>query len=108
MKSYQPAEVVNWKQDCKMQVIALGPEYHAKPRAIHVFVRYVCPRPKAHKKSLHMVTKPDLSDNLNKGLFDAMTGVLWEDDSQVVSIESHKGYCGVGELPHIDLQVTGL
>jgi len=35
-------------------------------------------------------TKPDLTDNLMKPLADALNGVVWIDDSQIVDIKSSK------------------
>lgn len=37
-------------------------------------------------------TKPDLTDNLMKGLFDAMQGIVFIDDSRVASVVSKKLY----------------
>lgn len=37
--------------------------------------------------------KPDL-DKLNRSISDALTGVVFRDDSQVVRLESTKVYCG--------------
>lgn len=36
-------------------------------------------------------SKPDM-DNVIKGLFDAMNGIVWEDDKQVVSLRVWKRY----------------
>lgn len=36
--------------------------------------------------------RPDLQDNLMKGLVDSLTGILWHDDKQVVYINSAKIY----------------
>ena len=36
-------------------------------------------------------TKPDI-DNLLKGLMDAMSGIVWNDDSQVVNVMAEKVY----------------
>lgn len=33
-------------------------------------------------------TRPDLTDNLQKGLIDAMTGIIWVDDSQIYETAS--------------------
>lgn len=51
----------------------------------------------------HM-TKPDL-DNLIKGCTDALNGVVWQDDKQIVSVEATKVY---GFEPRIELYVTEL
>ncbi len=60
-------------------------------------------RPKSHfgtgknsellKKSApkYHITKPDI-DNLEKFLFDSLTGYLWKDDSQIIQSESYKYY----------------
>ena len=32
---------------------------------------------------IYKITKPDLEDNLKKGLNDAMTGIVWTDDSRI-------------------------
>ena len=42
--------------------------------------------------TIYKVTKPDLHDNLNKALFDAMEGLVWERDQNVVSMNDVKKY----------------
>lgn len=37
-------------------------------------------------------TRPDLTDNLMKGLFDAMQGIVFSDDSRIVKVSSMKIY----------------
>jgi len=44
--------------------------------------------------------KPDL-DNLQKGLFDAMNGIVYKDDCQIVSVTAKKHYCYLGRNPSI-------
>lgn len=39
-------------------------------------------------------TKPDLHDNLNKALFDALEGIVWERDQNVVAMDDVKKYYG--------------
>lgn len=41
--------------------------------------------------------RPDLADNLCKGLCDALTGVLWEDDAQICNLSSFKSYVPPGK-----------
>ena len=49
-------------------------------------------------------SRPDLQDNLSKGVCDAMTGILWKDDSQIVWTEGFKMFCDKG--PGILIRVT--
>lgn len=41
---------------------------------------------------IYRVKRPDLIDNLCKGLCDALTGIIWADDAQVVALTSQKCY----------------
>lgn len=38
------------------------------------------------------ITRPDVTDNLNKGVIDALTSEVWKDDSLIVSCLSKKFY----------------
>lgn len=75
-------------------------------------VKFKFCRPKGHmgKKGLrpsapvHHTVKPDAT-KLLRGLEDALTGILWRDDSQVVSQTVSKEY---GEFDHTEVTVTGL
>lgn len=40
---------------------------------------------------IYPTTKPDI-DNLLKGIMDALKGICWHDDAQVVSVEARKVY----------------
>lgn len=51
-------------------------------------------------------TKPDLTDNLNKGLFDALQGIVYTNDSRIVKIiDSSKIY---GKNPRTELTIFKL
>jgi len=72
--------------------------------------RFVFPRPKGHfgKNGVRdrfvsacKTGRPDL-DKLERALLDALTGVLFVDDSQVVAIHSAKVF---GELPGVEVNV---
>lgn len=72
-----------------------------------VFVRasFFLPRPKSlpRKVSYHL-KKPDL-DKLLRATKDALTGVLYRDDSQVVSLSGFKAYAL--NAPFVDIELEG-
>ena len=66
--------------------------------ALHVDILFKMPIPESNSKKLkrdlpgtpHMKT-PDI-DNLVKGVFDSINGILWADDNQVASVAASKVY----------------
>jgi len=50
------------------------------------------------------ITKPD-SSKLLRSVEDALTNVLWRDDSQVVETVMMKRYTAIGELPRVEIWV---
>jgi Holliday junction resolvase RusA-like endonuclease len=70
-----------------------------------MFLVFVLPRPKSlPKKIREHVRKPDLS-NLLKAVEDALKGVLYHDDSQLVDINISKEY---GSPPGVQITVQKL
>jgi Holliday junction resolvase RusA-like endonuclease len=51
-------------------------------------------RLQALSKEIHPTTKPDL-DNVIKGIFDAMNGIVYQDDKQIVRVHVEKTYAEV-------------
>ena len=39
---------------------------------------------------IYKTSRPDLQDNLCKGLFDALSGIVFKDDSQIVKVNNLK------------------
>lgn len=73
------------------------------PVAIHL--QFIMPRPKSlPKRVAHCVKKPDV-DKLCRLILDAMTGVAYNDDSQVVQLNSIKRYARNGELTGCEITV---
>ena len=74
---------------------------------VRLTVAFYLPRPKKYQRRgvnpAHL-TKPDL-DKLVRGIKDALTKVLWTDDSQVVELVATKQYAAVDDAPHVDLRV---
>ena len=85
-----------------------------KPEAVEVEIRFTFIRPKSHlKKSgeltksapLFKITYPDI-DKLARAVLDALTGVFYEDDSQVVHLVVHKDYADPGIGPGVEISVA--
>lgn len=75
---------------------------------------FVLPRPKAKRWKTRPMPRyrhtgrPDL-DNLVKGLQDALSGLLWHDDTQVQGyVDTWKWVAAGHEKPHVDVVVTEL
>lgn len=53
--------------------------------------------------AVYKSTKPDLTDNLSKGLFDALEGIVYLNDSQICSIDNVRKF--YGNVPRIELVI---
>lgn len=88
--TFTPEKTRVAEQDFKTQSLPFKPE---KPLdgPLKVILRFYKPRPKSKpKKELYWTSKPDL-DNFIKVL-DALNGIFWIDDSQIIEIQATKGY----------------
>ena len=95
--TYDPAKSKGYKLDIKYQVMAEHPIKMQGP--LTMTVDFMMPRPKAHygakglksNAPFYHEKKPDI-DNLIKGLCDALTGILWDDDTQISVLVATKKY----------------
>jgi Holliday junction resolvase RusA-like endonuclease len=79
-----------------------NPAYEHRPVAVAITFRF--PRPRGHfgKRGLlpsapaQMTTMPDI-DKLVRAVLDALTGIVWRDDAQVVVLDIRKVYQREGE-----------
>lgn len=53
--------------------------------------------------AVYKSTKPDLTDNLSKGLFDALEGIVYLNDSQICSIDNVRKF--YGNVPRTELVI---
>lgn len=87
---YDPDKSKSWKNNVISQTIDRKPEFYKG--AIHMTLHFLMPRPKSlPKKVIHHIKRPDL-DNLAKSIKDALTGICFKDDSQIVSLMVTKKY----------------
>jgi Holliday junction resolvase RusA-like endonuclease len=117
IKSYQSAKVKANESDIRMQVLSQLPEGFeliTAPIAIRKLHFVFSPLKTMKKIDLMRIehgayvykpTKPDLTDNLSKGLFDALQGILYKNDSQIVSMDDVKKYYGNRPRIEIELEV---
>lgn len=118
VQAFQPAANKRWKLAIKTAVSQQLPAGWKpfKDVPLYVSTTYVFPPLKSLRKAerlqiesggvIFKQTKPDVNDNLNKGLYDALTGVLWDDDARVAYSSALKIFgketgiiIMVGELP---------
>jgi Holliday junction resolvase RusA-like endonuclease len=80
-----------WTQAAKWAAREAGAVVVKKPAAVAVEMafEFLVP-PSARKRTEHTV-KPDI-DKLIRAVLDALTGICYEDDAQVISVRATKGY----------------
>lgn len=104
-RTYQPKKINDYKSQIQQAVRKQLPDGFLAFKSdseIHITrLHYVFEYPKAFSKRkrdsgkiLYKYTKPDLHDNLNKALFDALEGIVWQRDQNVVSMDDVRKYYG--------------
>ena len=95
--------------------LAAQAEYSGPPLdgALKVDCCFLMPRPQSiiwkrrPMPRMPHIVKPDL-DNLIKSTLDALTGILFRDDSQVYRGSSEKFYAAGSEQPHVEITISQL
>ena len=89
--TYTPDNTRRWENIVRGQAISYRPKELWKG-PISMALTFLMPRPKSlPKKVIHHIKKPDL-DNLAKAIKDALQGVIYKTDSQVVVLNLDKKY----------------
>lgn len=84
------AKLHTWTKDCKKAAMAAKVPLIYKPHGVAMSVVVEFVKPKSAKQTVPSV-KPD-ADKLLRAIFDALTGIAYADDSQVVSVALAKQY----------------
>lgn len=110
-RAFTPAKTKAYEahvRGCARADGAIGPELLAGPLQVHLHCRMPIPKSFSRKKRADAVTgalahtsKPD-ADNIAKVVTDALNGVLWRDDSQIVTLVVSKRY---GDEPGVWVRV---
>lgn len=94
-----------WRQEiagaATVEVTKQGFAPIKRPHAAWLIATYYFDRPKSVKKTLEKTTKPDL-DKLLRATKDALKGIIYDDDSQVMKAIVEKVY---GSPARVDITV---
>jgi len=104
---YTPKETVDYEQKVR-EAYGDKPMMDTKPLKVVINAYYRIPKSlskkdyqKALLKEKRPLTKPDV-DNVSKSILDALNGVAYEDDKQVVSLIINKFY---SDVPRVEVQI---
>ena len=110
-------KVKPWRQDVKYQALALKPAdwVTAAPVAMSVVFRFQRPKSHFNKSGLRSSAPLECTsashgdiEKLVRSTNDALNGVLFDDDRQVVSLVATKRYCEGNEPPGAIITLTAL
>jgi Holliday junction resolvase RusA-like endonuclease len=103
-RSYKPKKIVDYQSYIVELVKCQLPEgFEMIPAGTLIYIeqlhyQYAYPKAFSKKKKqqgkIYKATKPDLQDNLNKAFLDALEGVVYEQDQNIVCINSLEKYYG--------------
>lgn len=93
--AYTPKKTLDAEIELKILVHTLLPKgFEMYECPLHVIVQFYLAKPKSVKKTHeYPIGRPDL-DNYVKLISDAMNGIIWKDDSLIVSLTAEKRYMG--------------
>lgn len=100
---YKPKKVLDYQKYIRtLASEQLSEEFNIIPAGSPIVVNYIeyvyaYPKSLAKKRRLPRVPKttmPDLHDNLNKAFFDALEGLIYEQDQNIVEIKNMVKYFG--------------
>ena len=106
---YMPKKTRNAMADIRSQIIAQLPNgFRPTAKPLNLTVQARRQRPKSTPKRVkYPITRPDASNYL-KLIEDALNGLVWLDDSQVVRIFAGKEYATEKHPPGITLMIEEL
>ena len=108
------AKVRPWREAVRQEALKTGLTITAEPIYLHLLFRFR--RPQGHYNArgqlkpsapVNHITRPDL-DKLCRSTLDALTGVLFRDDSQVAFLVASKEYALPGELEGCQVEIRAI
>jgi crossover junction endodeoxyribonuclease RusA len=98
---------VEWVVRDEVGRLTGGRILYPKPDAVSLALRFVLPRRNSEPKRITPphTRKPDL-DKLTRSVMDALTGVAYDDDSQVTELLVQKDTAKVGQQPGVEISLV--
>jgi crossover junction endodeoxyribonuclease RusA len=96
----------NWEQAIRTEALTarMIAGWPVLDEPVEVYLHFLLPRPKSKPKRVWApTTKPDL-DKLVRAALDALTNVVWRDDSIVIQIFATKSYAE--DTPGVHLEIV--
>lgn len=100
------ASVKTWEQTIRSVAQQQVSAYTTDP--VRVRLRFALPRPKSlSRRAAHRphTKRPDV-DKLARAALDALTGVIFADDSQVYALHAVKHYTQADQPPHVVISIS--
>lgn len=101
------SETMPWRQQVTMTALVERQRQHfdlvKRPFGVRVRLAFFFPKPNSVKFP-DKTTKPD-ADKLQRAIFDALSGVVFEDDAQVVAVSCTKAF---GSPARMDVRIETL
>lgn len=110
--AYTPKKILDFKKDVAWELSnQLNSDFEIIKAGTPIIVEYLhyCfefPKSTALKRrieGLQKTTKPDLLDNLNKAFIDALEGIVFEQDQNIVEVKGLKKFYGESNYIKIKL-----
>lgn len=97
--------VKEWRQRIATEAQAKRPPQWHMGSAILINIDFFMPRPKSLPKKVEKdIKRPDL-DKLIRAVLDGLTGIYYDDDSQVIGIFASKEYAGKNVAPGVQIRI---
>jgi len=87
------------------RAIEARPDWQILDGGVRLTVAFYLPRPKSLGKKIIAHTKAPDCSKLVRSTEDAMSGILFRDDAQVIEIVAGKYYTGPTDAPHVNVTV---
>jgi len=102
-------ELGPWRERVALAAADQTKELIQKPHEVSVVLTFVLPRPASAPKTKKALAskRPDV-DKLARAILDALTDVVFQDDSQVISLRANKYIANPGEQPGVHVWVYDL
>jgi len=110
---YKPKKVLDYQKYVRTLIEnQLPKDFNIIPAGCPIkvnYVEYIYAYPKTMAKKRRILktpktTKPDLQDNLNKAFFDALEGLIYEQDQNIVEINNMAKYYGPDDKIRVQFQ----